>query len=61
MAESEEVVQRRREKILSRTTSASSEDDPESVSPAQANVFDRYKLLKEKEANEVRTPTCRNS
>lgn len=54
MTESEEVLQRRREKILSRAASATTEDDEEPISPiSKTNVFDRYKLLKEREENEV--------
>jgi chorismate mutase len=55
MTESEDIIQRRREKILSRATSEQNEEDLDATSTAsgKSNVFDRYKLLKEKEENEV--------
>jgi hypothetical protein len=53
MSESEEVLQRRREKILSRASTNSTEDEEELTSPTNTTVFDRYKQLKEREHNEV--------
>lgn len=50
MSESEEVLQRRREKILSRASTDTQDEDPP-ASPIQGNVFDRYKMLKEREEN----------